>query len=179
MTASASLPIELVAALDIVAFATIGANGRPSGTVTGPSELRRSFERYSPVAVDGRLIALSSTIPELRVLASATGADEIVVLCAGPFERLLRPIRARAVRGRTIEPNLAANDWRVYGYQARQRWAVLGPGSLGWAMFERLFRRFGNPAVADRCRVAMLRSLVVSRRSRLGVILVQTYVKAR
>jgi hypothetical protein len=161
-----SLPIELRAGLDLIVLRSADREGRPTGVAVGLPRLVEEWRRYGWSGNGaGLLIALGATPDALRPVVVESAPQWVVTLQAGPFARLLRPIRASAVE---LPEGLLPTAWRGLGYQ--QSWSVglFGVGAVAWAIAERLLRRVGRPDLADRCRLGMLRSLKTSSIGRLA-----------
>jgi hypothetical protein len=110
------------------------------------------------------LIALGATSDVLRAAVAKSTPQCVVTLQAGPFAKLLRPLRASVV---DLPEGLSPAVWRDLGYQRRWSAGFFGFGTLTWALAELTLRRAGRPDLADRCRLGMLRSLKTTSFGRL------------
>jgi hypothetical protein len=120
----------------------------------------------------GPLIALGATPDSLRAVVGESAPQWVVTLQAGPFARLLRPIRATSAE---LPEGLTFTAWRGLGYQRSWSVGLFGVGAVVWAIAERVLRRAGRPDLADRCRLGMLRSL---KTSSIGRLLAVSHVRA-
>src|SRR5215213_1561493 len=167
-TGPASLPIELRAGLDLIMLRSADREGRPTGDAVGLPCLVEEWRRYGWSGNGaGLLIALGATPDALRVVVVESAPQWVVTLQAGPFARLLRPIRASAV---DLVEGLPPAAWRRLGYQPSWSVGLFGVGAVAWAIAERVLRRVGRPDLADRCRLGMLRSLKTTSIGRLVAV---------
>jgi hypothetical protein len=167
-TGPASLPIELRAGLDLIVLRSADREGRPTGGAVGLPRLVEEWRRYGWSGNGaGLLITLGATPDALRAVVVESAPQWVVTLQAGPFARLLRPIRASAV---DLVEGLPPTAWRRLGYQPSWSVGLFGVGAVAWAIAERVLRRAGRPDLADRCRLGMLRSLKTSSIGRLVAV---------
>jgi hypothetical protein len=167
-TGPASLPIELRAGLDLIVLRSADREGRPIGDAVGLPRLVEEWRRYGWSGNgDGLLIALGATPDALRTVVVESEPQWVLTLQAGPFSRLLRPIRAASVE---LPEGLTLTAWRGLGYQRSWFVGLFGVGAVAWAIAERVLRRVGRPDLADRCRLGMLRSLKTSSIGRLAAL---------
>ena len=172
-TGSESLPIELRAGLDLIVLRSADSGGRPTGDAVGLPRLVEEWRRYGWSKNDaGLLIALGATPDALRAVVVESAPQRVVTLQAGPFARLLRPIRATSA---DLPEGLTLTAWRGLSYQRSWSVGLFGVGAVAWAIAERVLRRVGRPDLADRCRLGMLRSL---RTSSIGRLVAVSHVRA-
>jgi hypothetical protein len=172
-TGLGSLPIELRAGLDLIVLRSADRAGRPTGDAVGLPCLVEEWRRYGWSGNGtGLLIALGATPDALQAIVVESAPQWVVTLQAGPFARLLRPIRASAV---DLPDGLTLTAWRGLGYQRSWSVGLFGVGAVAWAIAERVLRRVGRPDLADRCRLGMLRSL---KTSPIGRLLAVSHVRA-
>jgi hypothetical protein len=172
-TGPASLPFELRAGLDLIVLRSADGGGRPTGDAVGLPCLVEEWRRYGWSGNgDGLLIALGASPDALRTVVGEAPPQWVITLQAGPFARLLRPIRTSAV---DLSGGLPATAWSGLGYQRRWSVGLFGVGAVAWAIAERVLRRVGRPDLADRCRLGMLRSL---KTSPIGRLLAVSHVRA-
>jgi hypothetical protein len=172
-TGPASLPFELRAGLDLIVLRSADGGGRPTGDAVGLPCLVEEWRRYGWSGNGaGLLIALGATPDALRADVVESAPQWVITLQAGPFARLLRPIRASVV---DLPEGLPPTAWRGLGYQRSWSVGLFGVGAVAWAIAERVLRRVGRPDLADRCRLGMLRSL---KTSPIGRLLAVSHVRA-
>lgn len=157
----AQLPIDLRAALDLIALRGGGLHGSIQARVIGVPWLVAELGGYAPVADDpSQLIALGAGARHLREVISTTPPERVLTLVEGPLGGLVRPARVGAA---DLPGDLSAETWQGLGYVKVMSRGIQGIGSIGWAASERILKRLNRPDLADRCRAAMLRSLATSR----------------
>jgi glycosyltransferase involved in cell wall biosynthesis len=157
----AQLPIDLRAALDLIALRSGGLYGSIQARVIGEPRLVVELGGYAPVADDpSQLIALGAGAQDLRAVISASRPERVLTLVEGPLGGLLRPARANPA---TLPVDLPIETWQGLGYVKVMSRGIRGLGSIGWAAGERILERLNRSDLADRCRVAMLRTLATSR----------------
>lgn len=167
-TGPGSLPIELRAGLDLIVLRSADRGGRPTGDAVGLPRLVEEWRRYGSSGNGSWfLIALGATPDALRAVVVESAPQWVLTLQAGPFSRLLRPIRAASIE---FPEGLTLTAWRGLGYQRSWSVGLFGAGAVAWAIAERVLRRFGRPDLADRCRLGMLRSLKTSSIGRLTAV---------
>jgi hypothetical protein len=167
-TGPGSLPIELRAGLDLIVLRSADRGGRPTGDAVGLPRLVEEWRRYGSSGNGAWfLIALGATPDALRTVVVESAPQWVLTLQAGPFSRLLRPIRAASVE---LPEGLTLTAWRGLGYQRSWSVGFFGVGAVAWAIAERVLRRVGRPDLADRCRLGMLRSLKTSSIGRLVAV---------
>ncbi|CCF83168.1 glycosyltransferase family 4 protein [Nitrolancea hollandica] len=159
--ATAWLPVDLRAALELIAVRGGGLHGSIRARVIGEPRLVTELGGYAPVTDDpNQLIALGTAARDLRAVISAARPERVLTLVEGPLGGLLRPARASSA---TLPVDLSNETWQGLGYVKVMSRGVQGLGSIGWAAGERLLKRLNRPDLADRCRAAMLRTLATSR----------------
>ena len=170
------LPLELRAALDLIARASVGASGVIDGHVVGFPELTEAFGRYASISPSKKLlICLIPDPDQLRSAVTDRQAPRVWTLTTGPLHRILRPMRSQPAVRIGLVDELSASQWAELGYERKTTIGVQGFGSIAWAMGERICRCLGRPDLADRCRIGMLRSLVAARPLCLGSVHVHLY----
>ena len=159
--ARVALPsLDVRAALDLVATQTVRDDGVLAATVVGRPELVAELGRYAvPQPDPATVVALGLEPSSLRSTVTAARPERVVGMVDG---RLAVPDRLPRPGTPTLGPDLSRAAWRDLGYRAVAARGVQGPGFIAWAVVERLVRRLGRPALADRARIGTLRSLVVS-----------------
>jgi hypothetical protein len=163
-----SLPIELRAGLDLIVLRSADRAGRPTGDAVGLPRLVEEWRRYEWSGNGaGLLIALGATPEALRAVVVESSPQRVVTLQAGPFARLLRPIRTSVV---DLPEGLLPTAWHKLGYQRSWSVGLFGVGAVACAIAEQVLRRVGRPDLADRCRLGMLRSLKTSSIGRLVAV---------
>jgi hypothetical protein len=170
------LPLELRAALDLIAGASVGAGGAIDGRVVGSPELTDTFGRYASISPSKNL--LICLLPDHDLIQSAVTEHQslrVWTLTTGPLHRILRPLRSQPMERFALVDDLSASQWAELGYERETTIGVQGFGSIAWAMGERICRRIGRPDLADRCRIGMLRSLIAARPLHLGSVQVHLY----
>jgi hypothetical protein len=172
-TGTGNLPIELRAGLDFIVLRTEDPEGRPTGNAIGLPRLVEEWRRYG-LSENGpqSLIALGATPDALRAAVVELAPQWVVTLQAGPFAKLLRPLRASVV---DVPEGLSPAVWREHGYHLNWSAGFFGFGTVAWALAELTFRRAGRPDLADRCRLGMLRSL---KTSSIGRLLAMNQIRA-
>jgi hypothetical protein len=169
-------PLELRAALDLIAQASIGAGGAIDGHVVGSPEVMDAFGRYASVSLSKNL--LICLLPDQVLIQSAVTerqSMQVWMLTTGPLHRILRPLRSQPMERFALVDDLSASQWAELGYARETTIGVQGFGSIAWAIGERICRRIGRPDFADRCRIGMLRSLIAARPLHLGSVHVHRY----
>ncbi|HET7055486.1 MAG TPA: hypothetical protein VFI12_03435 [Thermomicrobiales bacterium] len=165
------LPFELRGALDYVAFRTGGVRGETGGRVVGDPILVNELGRYAPIApAPETVIVLLGQSEEIAEAVAQLSVTDAWIVTAGPLDRLMRPLRTRTTG--EIRPSAAvpAEQWRALGFERIDSTGIQGIGSIAWAVAERICRRFDRPDLADRCRIAMLRTLKTAGPMQLGAI---------
>jgi glycosyltransferase involved in cell wall biosynthesis len=177
----ADLPLDVRAAIDLAVIHGEGLTGTIRGRVIGQERLVAELRRYAPI--DGadaeRVIALGAEPADLQRVVSASVPDEVVAVAAGGLGRLLRPLRSGHAGSGPLPTDLPRDAWRKLGYERSGGVGVHGLGTLSWAVGERVLRRIGRPDLADRCRIGMLRSLVVARPPVVATIRLHRYRRVR
>jgi hypothetical protein len=176
MSETVRLPMELRAALDYVAARTGGMLGKTHGQPVGEPLLVRELERYAPtVPTTGTAIILLGQADDVAEAVSPLSAIDVWAVTAGPLDRLLRPLRTRIAGGIRPRETMADGQWRALGFERIESTGIQGIGSIAWAVAERICRRFNRPDLADRCRIAMLRTLKTSGPLQFGAIRIDHY----
>jgi hypothetical protein len=174
MDTSAALPMELRAALDLMCELLAGEGGVLRTSLYGNPTLVSALATYGLIETQrDHSTMLGAAVNEINLTIARDEPRRVVVLGAGRLQRTLRPFRS----GVMLIPRLPGNHWWAHrGYQLVRTIKVQGIGSIFWSGIDRLLRRFNRPQVADRCRIAMLRTLVAAR-SRLipATLLIQEY----
>jgi Glycosyl transferases group 1 len=157
------LPVDLLAALDLITVQNGSRSGATLGRVAGQQHLKQELNRYALVTADdnARLIALGAQPDALQNEIATFRPEQIMTLVAGP---LAGPIRRMRVSPIDSAPDLSAATWRSLGYERVSSRAISGIGAIAWAIAGRVMTRLNRPDLADRCRIAMLRTMVASRR---------------
>jgi hypothetical protein len=169
------LPFEQRAALDVVARFAGADVGLVRGTILGDPRLARELRRYGHEASTNRIICLMADSDEVKLIPTHTPAREVITVTLGPFEGAVRPFRVNSpARSAQLTPRKSAR-LQLEGFQVSEKRAIQGPGSAAWAIAARIARRIGRPDLADRCRIAMFRTLVASRPFHLGALVVTRY----
>jgi hypothetical protein len=170
----ADLPLHLRAAIDLVAQRSAGQDHRLPARAIGHPRLVAELRTYAPADErDRSLVALGADQRDLRAAVETDAPGRVVTLASGPLERALRRLRAVPF---DLPSDLSPAAWRALGYAPATAAGVQGLGWLVWATAERVARRFGRPDLADRCRIAALRTLVTNGVvPRLAAVHVRTY----
>ncbi len=156
-----ALPVDLRAALELIAVRGGGLHGSIRARVIGKQRLVAELGGYAPVMNDpNQLIALGAGARDLRAVISVARPERVLTLVEGPLGGLVRPAR---VSSAALPVDLPNETWQGLGYVKVMSRGVQGLGSIGWAAGERLLKRLNRPDLADRCRAAMLRTLPTSR----------------
>jgi hypothetical protein len=168
------LPVQIRVAIDLVAAADGGLSGSIRACVVGDSRLVEELARYAPILDSPhRVIALGAAPGELRIVLARERPEYVTTVVEGLLARPVRPLRVNAF---DLAADLPLSEWRTLGYERVASSGVEGAGAIGWAAGERLMRRWHRPALADRCRIAMLRTQVVAATSGpLATVLVRAY----
>ena len=173
-THRSDLPLQLRVAIDLVVWWSEPDGHRLPERVVGQPRLVAELGRY--LTADGSapgLVSLGAAPDEVRAVLEADRPRRVVILAAGPLQRPLRRLRNAPF---DVPPDLPPSLWRALGYAPSSVAGVQGIGWLAWGLGERLAHRLGRPELADRCRIAMLRSMVTSRAGgRLVTLHVKTY----
>jgi hypothetical protein len=173
-----SLPIELRAAIDLAVLASGGYDGVIRGRAVGQTQLVAEMSRYAPFidAASTRILALGVAQDVLRDEIIRSTPEEVLTIVTGPLSGLVSPLRTNCGRkGEALTADLTRPLWRSLGYELRETIGVQGIGSLFWIGGDRFFRRAGRPDLADRCRIAMLRTLVAAQSLSLATIHLRRY----
>jgi hypothetical protein len=170
------LPLELRAAIDLIAAQCGGSSGMIRSRIVGVARLVAELKRYAPAdETAASLIALGVTPAELRTTVVTTAPDQVLALVAGPLDRLLDPLRTAGAVRIPLPPDLPSRAWRALGYERVTTEGIQGIGSLIWVAGERGLRRAGRPDLADRCRIAGLRTLIAAQPSSLATVRLRRY----
>ena len=155
-----SLPIEYRVALDQVFLGTGGTSGYINADVMGVEMLRRELSYYAAIrSNDTTLIALGASTKDVTQAINQKPYQRVVTLTSGVLAEILRPIRMTPL---VIPRGLQLTDWRSAGFVRSRFLGVQGIGAITWSVAERLAHQIHRPDLADRFRIAMLRSLVAS-----------------
>jgi hypothetical protein len=156
--------MEVRAAIDLLVVLSDGQEGEIRGHAIGQPHLLVEMSKYAPL-VDSdttRILALGVAPDDLRAAVVQSAPEEVVTIVSGLLATLVRPLRTIPARtSATLAPDLPRSEWHSLGYALRDTSGVQGIGSLFWVGCERLAHRAGRPDLADRCRIAMLRTLVL------------------
>lgn len=165
--------LAMRAALDLVAIEAGIRTGVLRARVLGSPRLVTALAEYAPIVEDGGLlVALEGATDEVRAAVVADKPERVVTVADGGLARR----RGALPGGGTLAGDLPAAGWRTLGYRPVGRWGLQGPGSLLWAVAERLLRSVGRPEGADRCKIGMLRGLVASGPTApLATVVVRSY----
>lgn len=161
MGAGAALPMELRVALDLIFEGVAGERGVLRTSLHGAPALVSALATYGLVEPRREhATMLGAPTNEINLTIARDQPRRVAVLGAGRLQRALRPFRHDV----TLFPRLPGNGWwEQRGYQLIRTVKVQGLGSIFWSGSDRLLRRFNRPQGADRCRIAMLRTLVAAR----------------
>jgi hypothetical protein len=173
-----ALPMEMRAAIDLAVLFSGGQDGMIRGRAIGQLQLVTELGRYAPLVdvASTQLLALGVAPEDLREEIVRSAPEEVVTIVLGPLAGLVTPLRTdREGTSRALTSDLPRSEWRSLGYQLRDTSGVQGVGSLFWIGGERLCRRAGRPDLADRCRIAMLRTLLTVRPLSLSTIRLRRY----
>jgi hypothetical protein len=171
-----NLPIEVRAAIDLVAARCTDAGGEIAGTILGAKHLQVELDRYARhIDADFRIIALDCDPDRLARSLATHNAHEVWCVTAGPIHRLIRPMRQTRRDYMTNAVGELSDEMREHGFARSARFGIEGPGYIFWAVAERVLRRLQRPDLADRCRVAMLRSLITMAPFHAGAISVTSF----
>ena len=170
------LPIELMAALDMIAR-NAGANtGLIHGRIIGQSALVAELLRYAPVdASHTLLISIGAQGSEIETAVKERRVESVLTLVCGPLLSLLRPLVSKSAFRSSIRTDLSPGEWSRLGYRHVGTTGIQGIGSLAMAMAERMFRSVNRPDLADRCRIGMLRTLVALKPLSLSTVQIRRY----
>ena len=161
---SGRLSLEVRAALDLIVLRCGGGDRPPRGRLLGATRLIEALRGYGWQDAESPLVVLASERDELLSAVLGAAPDRVLVLRAGPLARFA----GLRWSGGVASPRLSTAAWRRLGYAPTEEAGIFGPASIAWAVAERFARRGGRPEYADRCRLAMLRSLIASAPGRLG-----------
>jgi len=158
---TSALPMEIRASLDLLFELLAGERGVMSTSVIGQPSLVTALGRYGTIESDrDRPTFLGVLAREISITLARNQPPRIVVLGSGRLQRVVRPLR----RSVAPVPRVPADGWwERQGYRLVRSIKIQGVGSLFWSSCDRLLRRFDRTALADRCRIAMLRTLVAAR----------------
>lgn len=170
-----TLGIEVRAGLDLIAT-WIHAWDPQTARLVGRPDLIGELRRYllPPEAPHAPMvIALGASPSALHEVVTTTAPAQITVLAAAPLARLVRRLRTDPI---SLDRDLPASIWRALGYQLAACQGIQGIGSLVWAGGQLLTQRLGRVALADRCRIAMLRTLLAGgATARLSTLSIRVY----
>lgn len=170
-----TLGIEVRAALDLIAIWT-HAWDLQAARLVGRSDLIEAFRRYLLLPEDSHaplVIALGASPSALREIVTTAAPTHVTVLAATPTARLVRRLRTAPI---SLDGDLPASIWRALGYRLEACQGIQGIGSLVWAGGQILAQRLGRVALADRCRIAMLRTqLAGGAMGRLSTLSIRAY----
>jgi hypothetical protein len=158
--ARAALPMELRASLDLLYELLAGDRGVMRTSIIGEPSLASALARYGTIKSDSeRATILGVSAHQISETIARDQPERIIVLGSGRLAHLTRPLR----RNRTLVPRVPGDRWwEDRGYQRMRSIKVQGTGSLFWSACDRVLRRLNQVHLADRCRVAMLRTLVAA-----------------
>jgi hypothetical protein len=174
------LPLEIRAALDLVALMCVATEGSIRGSMVGGERLVDELGRYADI-VPGRdwLVCLGAQANEIVPVVSTLQPDAVVTIVPGPLAGLRRLVPGTASITSTLARDLPIKAWQELGFKRESTLGIQGPGSVCWAVAERL-AHFGNrPELADRGRIGMLITLVAARPLVLSAIRVHQYRRAK
>jgi hypothetical protein len=162
-SAQALLSPEVRAAFGVVTEAAIAADPARviRGHVIGQPELVAQLARYCELRPDREsvLVTLSAEPAEVRAALSATTPEHVITLVAGNAADVLRRFRATPI---LLSADLPQREWAARGYRCVESHGVQGGASTVWAVAQRLADRLHRTDLADRCRIAMMQTLVTS-----------------
>ena len=178
-TETTPLPLEVRIGLDVIARTMLVDDGVLRATVIGDPALIESLSNYTTLYPSSdRLITLWAPKKVIADSVAANRPAEILEVTSGPLDSILAPLRSGAPT--FIEGTASGSpDWHALGYDAATLCGIQGLAAVLWATAERVVRRLGRPDLADRCRVAMLRTIVSSRPVHLGTIRVRRLRRRR
>jgi hypothetical protein len=174
--ADSNVPIDVRAAIDLVAARCTDGGGEIAGMMLGAEHLQVELGLYARRNdADFRIIALDSDPETLAQSLATHDADEVWCVAAGPAHRLMRPLRRSRQADVTHAAGELSDTLRNHGFARSTRVGIQGPGYIFWAVAERVLLRLQRPDLADRCRIAMLRSLITMAPFHVGAISVTSF----
>ena len=173
------LPLEVRIGLDVIARTLRVDDGAMSATVIGDPALVESLSDYAMIQPSSdRLILLWAPPHQVVDWIAEKGPEDILELTAGPLHSILAPLRSTS-RKFLEKTSVTSPEWSELGYEPAMVYGIQGPAAVFWATAERVARRLGRPDLADRCRVAMLRTMVCARPFHIGSIRVRRLRRRR
>lgn len=172
-----ALPMEMRASLDLLFELIASERGVLRTSAIGKPLLISALAIYGTIEPDrNHATFVGASMNEISLNIGRDQPQRITVLGSGGLQRVIGPLR----RGVDLIPRLPDSGWWEHrGYQLVRSIKIQGAGSLFWSSCDRLLRRFDRPHLADRCRVAMLRTLIAARwRTAPATLLIQEYRRA-
>lgn len=150
------LPLAYRLVLDEIVESLDGATGFIGARVIGDERLSAALADYVEIRDDrDTLIALGTNPGDLETQLVTERPRRVLTLSSGALGGLVDRLRREAI---PCPGSLSPETWRRLGYVARRDLGVQGIGWLLWAAAERATSSIGQFAIADRCRIGMLRS---------------------
>lgn len=174
---SSALPMEMRASLDLLFELLASEQGVMRTSAIGDQSLISALAMYGTLELDrDHPTYLGASATEIGLNIGRDQPQRVTVLGSGRLQRVIGPLRRRAD---LIPRTPAIGWWERRGYQLIRSIKVQGLGSLVWSGCDLLLRRFDRPHLADRCRIAMLRTLIAARwRIAPATLLIQEYRRA-
>ena len=152
------------AALDTVFLMLGGSSGQIRGDVLGPAVLTKGLAQYANIEPsDTALIVLGAPRHEVEDTLSVMSYQQVVTLTTGCLARFVGPFRSENVE---LPADLPTSHWEKLGYVRQRCVGLQGVGSFSWAVAHKFTSYADRPDLGDRCRIAMIRSLVAARPTR-------------
>ncbi|HEX7103698.1 MAG TPA: hypothetical protein VF201_13720 [Nitrolancea sp.] len=173
----AALPIEMRASLDLLFELLAGERGVIRTSAIGKPSLISALAAYGTIEPSrDHSTFLGASVSEIGLNIGRNQPQQITVLGSGRLQHVIGPLR----RSVDLIPRVPAGGWWKHrGYQLIRSIKVQGAGSLFWSSCDRLLRRVDRPQLADRCRIAMLRTLIAARWSTApATLLIQEFRRA-
>jgi hypothetical protein len=165
--------------VDLIAMRCGSASGRIKADMVGDESLKAELRSHADIRGSReQIIALMAHPAEIRAVVESGGHREAWIMESGPVSRAFDLISAARGRRSPSRAGLSRAEWRALGYEQRETLGIYGPGSLAFALGERLCRFLGQPHLADRCRIAMLRALVTAGPIQVGRIRIRHYSRS-
>jgi hypothetical protein len=174
LDARSALPMEMRASLDLLFELLAGEHGVVRTSAFGEPSLISALAAYGTIEPDrDHSTFLGATESEIGLNIERDQPPLVTLLGSGRLQHIIGPLR----RSGDAIPRVPANGWwEERGYRLARTIKVQGIGSLVWSSCDRLLRRFDRPHLADRCRIAMLRTLIAARwRAMPGTLLIQDF----
>jgi hypothetical protein len=162
LNAGSALPIELRASLDLLFELLAGSHGVMRTCTIGDPTLIAALASYGSIEPNqAHPTFLGASTGEIDATIMRLQPAQVTVFGSSAFQRLIQPLR-RSVHAVMSLPE--ERWWEQRGYRQVKSIGIQGVGSLFWSTGDRILRMLNRPQFADRCRIAMLRTLVSAQR---------------